>query len=430
MKTVEKTIGVMDPNAFAFRESVEKLIESLAPSIEYNGVVNKVSTRRIKCRPYDVLNAKTTCHAIINRGAHWNPHHNSFFQRVSHQTYLLNDMGSFFAINKNTSYGHMSELGLKIPNTFALPQEDNTELENSTKVSPDLIFPEYEMFNLEEIGEAVGYPAFLKPQDGGGWVGVEKVDNYEELLVAYKKSGEKPQNLQKAVDNYKEFIRCVGMGPDVIPMHYNAASEFSHDRYFRSDDEIVDPNFLDKDSAKEVKQICKVINAFYGWDHNSCETLMTENGDIHPIDFANAYPDSSLVSLHYYFPDLVKNCVKWMLFVVCSERKKKIFGHDWDAYYKLKAKADKENWTYKKLLDGYEKLADKHYATKDFNKFVKNNLGKDFDKKCHEFFASEEFGGILAHEVERYFKIPAERPAKIQKYKEIHQIWLDDNKVG
>ena len=186
MKKVKKTIGVMDPNAFSFRESIEKLVVALSPNIKWNDQTHEVGTRRIKCRPYDTLRARTTCDAIINRGAHWNPHHNSFFQRVSHRTYLLNDMSSFFAVNKNTSYGQMFDLGLKIPPTFAIPQEDNSEFEFSSKISSDLVFPEYEMFDLKEIGEAVGYPAFLKPQDGGGWIGVQKVNNLTELELAYK----------------------------------------------------------------------------------------------------------------------------------------------------------------------------------------------------------------------------------------------------
>ena len=30
-------------------------------------------------------------------------------------------------------------------------------------------------FDLEEIGEAVGYPLFMKPFDGGMWVGVTRI---------------------------------------------------------------------------------------------------------------------------------------------------------------------------------------------------------------------------------------------------------------
>lgn len=429
MQTLDRVIGVMDPNAFSFRESIESLIDFLSPKIRWNEQLNRISTRRIKCRPYNTLKSTTSCSAIINRGAHWNPHHNSFFQRVSHKTYLLNDMSSFLAINKNTSFGQMYELGLKIPPTYAIPQEDNSEFEFSSKISTDLVFPEYEMFDLEEIGELVGYPAFLKPQDGGGWIGVQKVANYLELQAAYKKSGAKPQNLQKAVEPYKEFIRCVGMGPHVIPMHYNAEAEFSHDRYIRQGEAPIDQNFLTDDINCEVKQICKIINAFYSWDHNSCEVLLSEEGQLHPIDFANAYPDSSLVSLHYYFPELVKNTVSWLFFVVCSDRKKKIFGHDWDEYFSVAHDKNHSTLSYHEKLNSYEEIADQHFSTRDFQAFYEEALGHKFEKSCYEFFASNSFMDILEEEVSRYFKIPEERPAKVQQYKELHQLWLDNQDV-
>jgi len=429
MEVVEKTIGIMDPNAFAFPATLEKLIDSLELEVRFADQVHRIKTRRIVCRPYNTLLARTTCDAIINRGAHWNPHHNSFFQRVSHQTYLLNDMSAFFGINKNTSYGHMFELGLKVPKTFAVPQEDNSELELSTRVSPDLVFTQYEMFNLAEIGEEVGYPAYLKPQDGGGWVGVQKVNNLEELLEAYKKSGPKPQNLQAAVEGYSEFVRCVGMGPQVMCMHYNPDAKYSHDRYLRSDDKIVEMDFISEGKKRELIQICKLINAFYGWDHNSCESLVMESGEVHPIDFANAYPDSSLVSLHYHFPDLVKNTLRWLLFSVCTARKKKNFGHDWEDYFQVVEDGETRGWSYREKLNYYEELADRHFSTSQFETFVADCLGDEFEENCLKFFSSEEFDSILKEEVRRYFKIPTEVPQKVEMYRKIHDHWLETNRM-
>ncbi|MFN8575262.1 MAG: hypothetical protein U0354_00245 [Candidatus Sericytochromatia bacterium] len=256
----KRIIGIMDPNSFALRASIEGLLDYLKLNIKYKNENYKIEHRRIMSRPYNVLGAKTTCNAILNRGAHWNPHHNSFFTMVMPKTYLINDMVSFKAIDKNTSYGQMYELGLHIPRTVAIPQEDYSELLESSRIDADLIFPEHELFDLKEMGDHVGYPAFLKPQSGGGWVGVEKVNNYEELYKAYKKSGDKPLNLQQAI-NYKEFVRTVGVGPQMMPMHYNAAAEHSHDRYLRSENQAVQQNFL---TAAEYDEVCdnKVINAF------------------------------------------------------------------------------------------------------------------------------------------------------------------------
>ncbi|MFN8672136.1 MAG: hypothetical protein U0457_08685 [Candidatus Sericytochromatia bacterium] len=419
----KRIIGIMDPNGYSLRVSVEGLLDYLKPVIKYKGKNIKISHRRIVSRPYNVLGAKTSCSAIMNRGAHWNPHHNSFFTMVMPKTYLLNDMVAFKSIDKNTSYGQMHELGLHIPKTWAIPQEDYSDLMDSSKIEADLIFPEHELFDLREIGDNVGYPAFLKPQSGGGWVGVEKVNNYEELYKAYKKSGDKPVNLQEAID-YREFVRTVGVGPQMIPMHYNAASKYSHDRYLRNEHTAVDFNFITPEEYDEVCKITKVINAFYNWDHNSCESLISkETGNIHPIDFANAYPDSNLVSLHFYFPTLVKSMVKWLIYNAVTERTKPVFGRDWDDYYAILKQSNEENWSYKDKLNAYAALADKHFTTKEFNEFEAECLS-DFEEKAYEYFSSEHFSEVIDGSVRRYFKIAQEVPKKLIHYGGIHKFWL------
>jgi len=424
-ETIDHLIGIMDPNCFSFRATLEGLLNYWKPEIKYKSKTHHITHRRVKCRPYDVLNAKTSCDAIINRGAHWLPHFNSFFTIVAPTTYLLNDMVSFKAIDKNTSYGHMHKLGFNIPSTYAIPQEDYSEFYKSERVHPDLIFCDFELFNLYEIGESIGYPAYLKPQDGGGWKGVEKVNNYDELFAAYKKSGEKPLNLQKAID-YTEFVRSVGIGPQVMPMHYNAGAKYSHDRYLRNSTQAVEHNFLTPEQADEVKKICKIINAFYGWDHNSCESLVSsDDGKIYLIDFANAYPDSTLTSLHYYFPDVVKSMLKWLIFCCVTERKRPInFGYNWPEYFKVAEIAKKENWPYKQKVDKYAELADNHFDTQRFEEFCAESL-KDFDVVALEFFMSDEFEDILVDKVKRYFKVIHEIPEKIDHYTGIHMFWLN-----
>lgn len=419
----KRIIGVMDPNGYSLRVAVEGLLDYLKPVVKHNNKTVKVIHRRIVSRPYNVLGAKTSCDVIMNRGAHWNPHHNSFFTMVMPKTYLLNDMISFKSIDKNISYGQMHELGLHIPKTWAVPQEDYSDLMDSSKIEADLIFPEHELFDLREIGENVGYPSFLKPQNGGGWVGVEKVNNYEELYKAYKKSGDKPLNLQEGID-YREFVRTVGVGPQMIPMHYNAASKFSHDRYMRNEHQAIDFNFITSKEYDEVSKITKVINAFYNWDHNSCESLISkETGVIHPIDFANAYPDSNLVSLHFYFPTLVKSMVKWLIYNAVIQRKKAVFGKDWDEYYEILRQSKAENWSYKDTLNEYAHIADRHFTTEEFEDFSAVSL-PDFEEKAYEFFASEKFQEIIEESVKRYFKVPHEVPEKIVHYSGIHRFWL------
>lgn len=422
---IQHTIGIMDPNSLSFREALEGLIAYMQPRITWKGKTHKIVSRRIMSRPYDTCGANTSCDLILNRGAHWNPHHNSFFMIVRDKTYLLNDMISLEGIIKNTSYNHMNHFGMHIPRTVALPQFDNSMLrQNKNELELELIFSEYEDFDLAESGEVVGYPAFLKPQDGGGWVGVEKVDDLQELRQKFAESGDKPMNLQECIQ-YREFVRTVGVGPQFLPMHYNASAEHSHDRYMRGPFQAVQHEFLSAEEYDEVVKIAKVINAFYGWDHNSCETLInSEDGRIHPIDYCNAYPDSNLISLHYYFPELVKNMVRWFLFVVVTGKKKPLdFAYDWDRYFSVAQDFQDGKLDYAQALDKYAALADEHFETESFEDFVKTALD-GFDEIAYEYFASSDFTNLIDRQVKQYFKIPQEQPHKIVHYRGIHQYWL------
>ncbi len=63
--------------------------------------------------------------------------------------------------------------------------------------------------------------------------------------------------------------------------------------------------------------IGRLVNAFFRWEFNSCETLV-KDGEVYPIDYANACPDVALTSLHYYFPWAMKALVKWCVFALVT----------------------------------------------------------------------------------------------------------------
>ena len=75
------------------------------------------------------------------------------------------------------------------------------------------------------------------------------------------------------------------------------------------------------------------INAFFGWDFNSCESL-AKGGVWYPIDFANACPDSQVTSLHYHFPWLIKANLRWSIFCAATDRKMRK-NLDWEPFYAI-----------------------------------------------------------------------------------------------
>ena len=79
-------------------------------------------------------------------------------------------------------------------------------------------------FELDEIGERVGYPLFMKPFDGGQWVGVSRVGDAGELHARYDESGERMMHLQAAVEDFDVFARSLSIGAETMVMRFEPDS--------------------------------------------------------------------------------------------------------------------------------------------------------------------------------------------------------------
>ena len=265
---------------------------------------------RVTIEPFD-LRQPVRYDLVIDRLTHWYYTSREWIKKavVLNDTYVFNNPWSIQANEKHTSYCAMMRLGLKVPDTWMLPPkayEQSADLQSTLSR-----YARY--FDLGPIGAQLGYPLFMKPYDGGGWVGVSKVDDEAGLRAAYEASGTKLMHLQSAVLPYERFVRCIGLGPQTRAVNYDPAAPL-HDRY------CLDRDFLDPALASELEDITLTINAFFGWDFNSCEALLRD-GEWHPIDFANACPDSQVTSLHYHFPWLIKANLRWAIFCAATRRR-------------------------------------------------------------------------------------------------------------
>jgi hypothetical protein len=244
--------------------------------------------------------------------------------------------------------------------------------------SPDLqpTLRQYaKLFDLGEIGERVGYPLFMKPYDGGAWVGVTSIRDREALLEAYNQSGTRLMHLQQAVDPHDAFVRCVGLGPQWRFVNYDPAAPL-HDRY------MMDKDFLSDSDKATLSNMTMVINAFFGWDFNSCEALRS-NGSWLPIDFANACPDSQVTSLHYHFPWLIKSNLRWSVFCAATDRSMHA-NLNWGKYFEIAA----EDKPFEDKLSDYAALALRYFEVDRFNEFCDEHLGH-LDEVADEFFGSD-----------------------------------------
>ena len=177
-----------------------------------------------------------------------------------------------------------------------------------------------------------------------------------------------------------------------------------HERY------TVKHGFLTPEVGREVVTISRLVNAFFRWEFNSCETLV-KGGDVHPIDYANASPDVALTSLHYYFPWAMKTLVKWSAFCVATDRRMRISQNTRDYF----AVGDRDDLSYAEKLDEYRKLADAFLQVAEYEEFCAREFAH-VDELAVEYFSSPEFDRLLVDSVTSLF--PAhEHEAMIERHR-------------
>jgi hypothetical protein len=349
----------------------EDIVQKLDLSIRLKGDTLRFHVQRVTIEPFS-LRKPAPYDLVVDRLTHWYSTSREWIKKaiLLDGVYVFNNPWSVQAMEKHTTYCAMLRLGMPIPETWLIPPkeyEDRPDLQTTlTRYA--------ELFDLGKVGSGVGYPAFMKPYDGGGWVGVTRVDDEQQLRDAYEKSGKLVMHLQKGVVPFERFVRCIGVGPQTRVVNYDPGAPL-HQRY------TTDMDFLPAADVEHLSQVALTINSFFGWDFNSCETLLRE-GVWHPIDFANPCPDSQVTSLHVHFPWLVKAKIRWALF--CAATKRKMHQNlDWEPFY---AVAD-QDLPYPERLRRYADIAHARFDTARFEAFCKKHLAH-LDEVAWEYFGT------------------------------------------
>ncbi|WP_431929487.1 ATP-grasp domain-containing protein [Nonomuraea jabiensis] len=368
--------------------------------------VGEFDVERLTIEPFD-LRAKPRHELVIDRLAYWYYHPREWLKKVAmmDDVYLLNSPFTFQSMEKHTAYCAMMRLGLKVPETVLVPFKNPVDNARYAYTAARYNQP----FDLDEVAEQIGYPLFMKPYDGGAWRGVSLVRDRDELHRAYDQSGEMLMHLQQAIDGYDAFARSLSIGAETMVMRFRP-EEPMHDRY------VVDHAFLSPSVGEEVVTIGKLVNAFFRWEFNSCETLV-KGSDVHPIDYANACPDVALTSLHYYFPWAIKTLVKWSVFCVATRRRPRIDLETHD-YFSVAG-------TYEERLAEYRRLADAYFETERYHEFCQDRLAH-LDEVVLEWVAGAEFDRLLVDTVTATY--PAhERDRFVEHFRGLLRLWVKDS---
>ena len=371
----------------------EELVKRLDLKLPLGADTVDFAVERVRVAPYD-LQDKPKYDVVLDRITHWFMTTREWAKKIAIMdgVYVLNNPWMIQSAEKHTTYAAMLRLGFPVPETWMLPPK--SYFPAPTIVSDGdmraTISRYNDLFSLEKVGEEIGYPFFMKPYDGGAWRGVSMIRDAAQLHKSYDESGTQVMHLQKAVDPFDLFVRGMGIGPQVNVMKYDASAPL-HARY------VVAKDFVNAEETKTLQMYSRVINAFFCWDYNTCESLR-KDGVFHPIDFANACPDSQVTSLHYHFPWMVLSLVRWSLFVAYTKRKMKL-NPDWESYFKI---ADSEGDFFTDKLPKYDKLARKHFEADRFEEFCGTHL-KHLDEVALEFFGTDAAKEIFRQKVGALF---------------------------
>ena len=180
-----------------------------------------------------------------------------------------------------SNYSLAAKLGVAVPKTVLLPQKAYIEGITSDSLR-NLEFP----LDWQAIADYVGFPAFIKPFDGGGWKNVSKVNSLEELWRVYDTTGTLCMTLQESIE-WDRFVRCYCIGQeDVLIMPYDPRKS-----YLSGEQYVHDPTYLSGDVAARVAADVLTLNRALGYDINTVEFAIRDDVP-YAIDFMNPAPDA------------------------------------------------------------------------------------------------------------------------------------------
>src|SRR5262245_24872435 len=401
-------IGLLLGTEEDWPRAFETLLSRGGP-VQWNGSTHNVTSERITIEPFD-LRDKPRYDLVVDRLAWWYYVPREWLKKVAlmDDVYLLNSPFTFQAMEKHAAYCAMLRLGLKVPETVLIPHKNPPDNERFAYMAAKYNQP----FDLGAIAAKIGYPLFMKPYDGGQWVGVSRIRNEDELTRAYDESGQRLMHLQESIEGYDVFARSLSIGAETMVMNFRPDRPM-HERYAVSHD------FLTPELGDEVLTISRLINAFFRWEFNSCETLI-RGTEAHPIDYANASPDVAVTSLHYYFPWAISALLRWSAFCTVTGRQPRLDTNARD-YFDV---ADSDR-SYGEKLAEYARLADAYFEKDQYDEFCATSLAS-LDEIVRDWVASPDFDGLLVDTVKSTY--PAhEQDRFIAHFRGLLSLWVHDN---
>jgi len=233
-----------------------------------------------------VKQAEPTGYAvIIDRISQDVPFYRAYLKNAALSgTTVVNNPFWWSADEKFFNSALMEKVGVPVPKTVILPSHHRPD-DTSEESFRNLKFPT----DWEGIFDYIGFPAYMKPHDGGGWKNVYRVENAKDLFEKHGETGQQVMMLQEEI-LFDHYFRCYCLGQkDVLIMPYEPRNPH-HLRY------VVENPCTDNALLTQVEELAIQVNRALGYDFNTVE-FAVRDGIPYAIDFCNPAPDADLFSV-------------------------------------------------------------------------------------------------------------------------------------
>ncbi len=249
--------------------------------------VKKLSKGKIEAEPVRIdkleQGADYGYAVIIDRISQDVPFYRAYLKNAAlNGTYVINNPFWWSADEKFFNNCLMEKIGIPVPKTVLLPSHerpDNTK-ENSFR---NMAFP----LDWDYIFNYVGFPAYMKPHDGGGWKSVYQVTSPEDMWNKLAETEQLVMMVQEEII-FDDYYRVYCLGKKYVHIMPYEPRNPHHLRYATTH----------KTEGKELEKLLKTIeeytikiNEALGYDFNTVEFAVRDGVPI-AIDFCNPAPDA------------------------------------------------------------------------------------------------------------------------------------------
>lgn len=215
-------------------------------------------------------------------------------------------------------------IGVPVPKTALIPSREHPD-DTTDQSFSNLAMP----MDWDAIFEYTGFPAYMKPFDGGGWKEVYKLHDKEDFFDKHSQTKQTVMMLQEEI-MFEEYFRCYCIGGKYVRIMQYEPRNPHHLRY------VIDGPKPSEKLLKTIEDYTLRLNKYLGYDFNTVE-FAVRNGVPIAIDFCNPAPDAGVESVGAEnFEWVVETAATYAI----EKAKAQKFGQDnltWGEYVKTSA---------------------------------------------------------------------------------------------